>query len=114
MIFSFSTNAFDVDKAREAAKLFVGYHDFRTFMHKGTKLPDKITRRTIEMLNIEEQPLNYYTKYSWPFCINNKLTEYKFFHIYVKSNGFLYKQVSFVSFLFSLQNFPTMPSFSKF
>lgn len=79
---------------RDAAKLFVGLHDFRSFMAKSTLASEKITRRVITNLDIFEGKSLCCSEYSWPLCITNDITDYKFFDIYVKSSGFLYKQVS--------------------
>ncbi|GJQ71332.1 putative nucleic acid binding protein [Trypoxylus dichotomus] len=60
------TNTFDIDKFKDASQLFLGLHDFRTFMGKGSQQKDKITRRVIDRLDIEETAPIYYHSYSWP------------------------------------------------
>lgn len=79
---------------RDTAKLFLGLHDFRTFMAKSPKASDKMTRRVITNLDIVEGKSFCCSPYSWPLCVTNDISDYKFFDIYVKSSGFLYKQVS--------------------
>lgn len=80
---------------QEAAKLFLGTHDFRTFMGKETLASDKMTRRTIYSLDITNGDSHLYSKYSWPFCATNATSDYKFYDIYFKASGYLYKQVGF-------------------
>lgn len=93
---TFSTSTFDVDKMKEASKLFLGLHDFRTFMGKGTHHLNKVTRRVLDRLDVCEASPTFYSQYSWPVLstpINNNV-EYKFFDVYVQARGFLYNQVS--------------------
>lgn len=90
----FSTDTFDVDKMKEATKLFLGLHDFRSFMGKGSSQPEKVTRRIINKLDFTEACSACYSPYSWPQCMSNDKSEYRFFDIYIKSSGFLYNQVS--------------------
>ncbi|XP_030750534.1 tRNA pseudouridine synthase-like 1 [Sitophilus oryzae] len=45
---------FDINIMRQAAKMFEGFHDFRTFMGK-TKDDDRITRRSIDSVIIIER-----------------------------------------------------------
>lgn len=80
---------------REAAKLFEGFHDFRTFMGKVPYYENKSTRRTIEYIKIVENKPFLYTSYSWPEYVTNRIEDCLFLDIYIKSKGFLYKQVSF-------------------
>lgn len=91
----FSTDKFDIDKMKEASKLFLGLHDFRTFMGRGSHQPDKVTRRTLDRLDISEGSPACYSPYSWPFCASTENMDYKFLDIYMKASGFLYNQVSF-------------------
>lgn len=92
----FSTNTFDVDKMKDAAKLFLGFHDFRSFMGKASLQPDKVTRRILDRLDIAEVPSTCYSSYSWPFCMSINESDYKFLDIYIKAKGFLYRQVSYL------------------
>lgn len=97
----FSTNTFDLNKVREAADLFVGLHDFRTFMHKSTLEPDKMTRRTIEKLEIKEGQSLWTNEYSWPTCVLDSSTRnYKPYNIVLTGSGFLQRQVMIVQSLF--------------
>lgn len=96
--FDFSTETFDVDKMKEASKLFLGLHDFRTFMGKGSLKPDKITRRVLDRLDVVEGPLPCYSAYSWPVCVSNDKSDYKFLDVYMKASGFLYRQVGVFNF----------------
>lgn len=89
----YSTNTFDIDKFKDASRLFLGLHDFRTFMGRGSKQPDKVTRRVIDRLEIINVDPTCYSSYSWPYCINDKMGDYKYYHVICKSSGFLYNQV---------------------
>lgn len=80
---------------REAAKLFLGTHDFRTFMTRETQASNKISRKTMYSLDITDGSSHLYSKYSWPFCATNATSDYKFYDIYFKASGFVYKQVGF-------------------
>ncbi|KAF5292630.1 hypothetical protein FQA39_LY13963 [Lamprigera yunnana] len=85
---------FNVNKAHEAAKLFVGYHDFRTFMHKSSFAPiHKITRKVIERCEIYESTSRWSNTYAWPFCVSYDEANYKAYDVVIKGKGFLYKQV---------------------
>ncbi|XP_017778958.1 PREDICTED: tRNA pseudouridine synthase-like 1 [Nicrophorus vespilloides] len=88
-----STSTFDVEKFSSACKLFHGLHDFRSFMAKGTKKPDKMTRRVIKRLEIVEASGHFYNEYSWPTFGITEESDCKFYNIFIESNGFLYKQV---------------------
>lgn len=90
----YSTNNFDVTKMKEAAKLFLGLHDFRSFMNTSKDSIDKVTRREMTSLDISEGNCLCYSDYSWPLCLINDTSDYKFYNIYIKSSGFLYRQVS--------------------
>lgn len=79
---------------KEASKLFLGLHDFRTFMGKGSSQPEKVTRRVIDKLDVTEACSAQYSPYSWPQCMSVDKADYKFLDIYVKASGFLYNQVS--------------------
>lgn len=79
---------------KEASKLFLGLHDFRTFMGKGSQQSEKITRRIIDKLEISEARSACYSPYSWPSCMSNSKSDYKYFDFYIKASGFLYNQVS--------------------
>lgn len=89
----FSTNTFDVDKFTSASQLFLGLHDFRSFMGKASKAPDKITRRIIDKLEIIETQPTCYSSYSWPQCMYNNKSDYTFYNVICQSPGFLYNQV---------------------
>ncbi|KAK4876145.1 hypothetical protein RN001_012567 [Aquatica leii] len=84
---------FDVDKLKEAAKVFTGYHDFRTFMHKSSILPDKLTKKIIEKCEIHEDVPHWSKTYGWPYCVSCNEADYKVYNIIIKANGFLYRQV---------------------
>nr|XP_022918176.1 tRNA pseudouridine synthase-like 1 isoform X2 [Onthophagus taurus] len=86
-------NDFDIDKAKDACKLFEGLHDFRTFMGRGSKQQNKITRKVVEKLDIIDEGHRFYTNFSWPNCINQNESDYKFYNIYCKGNAFVYNQV---------------------
>lgn len=99
----FSSDTFDVDKMKEASKLFLGWRDFRSFMGKGTHHADKITRRTVDRLDVVETSPLLYSPYSWPSCMSFDKSDYQFLDIYMKADGFLYRQVSaLMLLLFSL------------
>lgn len=82
---------------REAAKLFLGYHDFKTFSakdaSKNSNGKNKLTRRTITKFSIEEIPINLYSNFSMPTFGLNRKAIYKCYDIYVEAPGFLYNQV---------------------
>ncbi|KAK9718776.1 RNA recognition motif [Popillia japonica] len=88
------TNTFDVDKFTSASQLFLGLHDFRSFMGKASKAPDKITRRKIDKLEIIETQPTCYSSYSWPQCMYNNKSDYTFYNVICQSPGFLYNQCS--------------------
>lgn len=93
----FSKNNFSVDAMREAAALFEGYHDFRTFMGK-TKDSDRLTRREIHSIKIIErkkQDIGVSTNFSWPtIAVSSDVPDsHVIVDVYVKGKGFLYKQV---------------------
>lgn len=82
---------------REAAALFEGYHDFRTFMGK-TLDSDRFTRREIQSIKIIErrkQDIGVSTNFSWPtIAVSNDVPEsHVIVDVYFKGKGFLYKQV---------------------
>lgn len=94
----FSADSFNLEAMREASRLFLGLHDFRTFMGKETSVPEKITRRVVDQLDVVETPALCYSPYSWPSFMSNEKSDYTFLNIYMKSSGFLYKQVSHKEF----------------
>ncbi|KAK9879891.1 hypothetical protein WA026_008391 [Henosepilachna vigintioctopunctata] len=92
----FSTcSDFDENIMRDAAKLFLGFHDFKTFMGKGSQSSqiDKITRRFISDIKIEKASSNNYSYFSIPLHGLNRHAEFEYFNIYIKAPGFLYNQV---------------------
>lgn len=80
----------------EASKMFVGYHDFRTFMNKQLNGSEKITRKHIDNVTISRKQLPGYSSYSWPSYLNCEDEQYLPIDIYVKGSSFLYRQVSFL------------------
>ncbi|XP_044754129.1 tRNA pseudouridine synthase-like 1 isoform X2 [Coccinella septempunctata] len=89
---------FDEESMMEAAKLFLGYHDFKTFSAKDTSYfkyhgKQRLTRRTITKLSIEKSPMNLYSSYSMPTYYGfNRKVSYKSYDIYIESAGFLHNQ----------------------
>ncbi|XP_074036346.1 uncharacterized protein isoform X2 [Leptinotarsa decemlineata] len=78
---------------KETAKLFEGYHDYRSFMGKVLDR-QKMTRRAIEYIKIINKEKTGYSHYSWPTLIDGPNPQnYVYLDIYMKSAGFLYKQV---------------------
>lgn len=90
----YCTDTFDLDKMREGANLFEGYHDFRSFMGNHKNEPDKVTRRIIEYVKIQQVDRYGYSTYSWPKIIETPFDDYLFIDVYMKSPGFLYRQGS--------------------
>lgn len=80
---------------REAAKLFEGLHDFRSFMGKGSQDPDKMTRRFINRVEICNGRPSTYSSFSWPSVATGSKEDFQFYDIYVQATGFLYRQVRF-------------------
>jgi tRNA U38,U39,U40 pseudouridine synthase TruA len=79
---------------KQASKLFEGLHDFRTFMARGSKDPDKMTRRVVNRVEIiEGKPLTS-CSYSWPSFMCPSREDYQYYDVYVQASGFLYRQVS--------------------
>ncbi|KAF5306194.1 hypothetical protein FQR65_LT07471 [Abscondita terminalis] len=89
-----SYEGFDVDKMRESAKLFVGFHDFKTFMHREKYQGDKLTKKVIEICDVNEDVQHWSNFYGWPACVTCNEADYKVYNIIIKANGFLYRQVS--------------------
>ncbi|XP_056639491.1 tRNA pseudouridine synthase A isoform X2 [Diorhabda sublineata] len=87
----FCTDTFDIEKMKEGAKLFEGYHDFRTFMGKNKQPGYKLTRREVEYITIKKIERPGYSSYSWPPFTETE--NYLFLDVYMKSKGFLYRQV---------------------
>lgn len=79
----------------EGSEMFVGYHDFRTFMNKNLNDPEQITRKHIEYVKIIRRQLPGYSSYSWPSIPNCEDLQYLPIDIYIKGKSFLYRQVSF-------------------
>lgn len=87
----FCTDTFDIEKMKEGAKLFEGYHDFRTFMGKNKQPGYKLTRRVVDYIAIRKIDKPGYSTYSWPHFTHPE--DYLFLDVYMKSKGFLYRQV---------------------
>lgn len=79
----------------EASKMFVGYHDFRTFMNKHFEGSERITRKYIDSVKIVKRQLPGYSDYSWPSFVKSDNEQYFAIDIYIKGPSFLYRQVSF-------------------
>lgn len=80
---------------KKASKLFLGEHDFRTFMGRSPVNMDKDTRRHINRFDIlESKPLTN-SSYSWPNIGHTNIADYQFFDVYIESKSFLFRQVSF-------------------
>lgn len=77
----------------KASKMFVGYHDFRTFMNKHVNSSEKITRKHIDDVIISRRQLPGYSSYSWPSVLNGEDGQYIAIDIYIKGSSFLYRQV---------------------
>ncbi|KAH1009118.1 hypothetical protein HUJ04_001529 [Dendroctonus ponderosae] len=95
--FYVSTNSFNLDTMREAAKLLEGFHDFRTFMAT-SKDSDRITRKKLDSIRIIErskEQVGVSWPYSWPAVAvqNSKEQSHRILDMYFKGKGFLYKQV---------------------
>ncbi|CAH1154095.1 unnamed protein product [Phaedon cochleariae] len=87
------TDTLDLNIMNEGARVLEGYHDYRTFMSKHSGHEEKITRKTIEYIKILQMPHPGYSIYSWPLVAEPEFNEYIFIDVYIKSSGFLYKQV---------------------
>lgn len=89
--YRFSTKQFDIDRVRDAAQLFVGRHDFRTFMGTSNlikKLPARFaTREIISMDIVPGQPKT--TKLNFEFA--NK--HFQYWNIHVNAKSFVYRQI---------------------
>ncbi|XP_068899250.1 tRNA pseudouridine synthase-like 1 isoform X3 [Tenebrio molitor] len=86
------TDTFDINEMKRASKLFEGLHDFRTFMARGSKDPDKMTRRVVNRVEIiEGKPLTS-CSYSWPSFMCPSREDYQYYDVYVQASGFLYRQ----------------------
>lgn len=83
---------------KEAGKMMEGLHDFRSFMKKFEGSEYKNTRRNVEHIKIMDCPIkNQYCTYSWPPLLVKKDIQYLSIDVYIKSTGFLYRQVNFYS-----------------
>ncbi|XP_050501442.1 tRNA pseudouridine synthase-like 1 [Diabrotica virgifera virgifera] len=89
----YCTNTFDIERMKEGAKLLEGYHDFRSFMGKITQQEYKLTRRVLEYIHINHTGRPGYSPYSWPDFTHTSQNDYIFLDVYIKSKGFLYRQV---------------------
>lgn len=92
----FSTSNFNLETMREAAKLFEGFHDFRTFMATG-KDSDRITRKylsSVQIIERSKEQIGVSWPYSWPVACDGKRNSHRILDMYFKGKGFLYKQVS--------------------
>ncbi|EFA10606.2 tRNA pseudouridine synthase-like 1 [Tribolium castaneum] len=89
----FYCDSFNIDEMKEAAKVFEGLHDFRTFMGRGSHDPDKITRRVVTRVDVCDGRALTYSSFSWPRFASGSAENYQFYDIYVQATGFLYRQV---------------------
>ena len=84
-----SVDKFDTEKVQQAAKLFEGFHDFRTFMANPRNINGKkITRRLINVSDF--RPAVRLSNFG--HCEHDFRVEY--WDFYFESKGFLYNQVS--------------------
>ncbi|KAL1491418.1 hypothetical protein ABEB36_012019 [Hypothenemus hampei] len=90
----YCTENFDIEMMRKAAKMFEGFHDFRTFMGK-VQDSNRITRReifSIEILERKMEDFTYSDRFSWPAIAETRKSNI-ILDIYFNGKGFLYKQV---------------------
>lgn len=91
LIFLFRNTNFNLDAVQEVLPLFVGTHDFRTFMGMNKSIKEKhcmFSIRTIQCLTFERaQTLT--TTFNKP--LSEKL--YDFYEVQVTAKSFLYRQV---------------------
>ncbi|CAK1552621.1 unnamed protein product [Leptosia nina] len=79
---------FDIERVREAAKLFVGYHDFTTFKKFDKLFENKNNRRTIYSIDVRPgRPL--VTSYT-DNHINNDL---EYWEVEIKGRSFVHNQI---------------------
>lgn len=90
---------FDIERLRTATRIFLGLHDFRTFMsvsrqHSPTRDHPRYTVRTIDEITIKPGK-------SAAVGANAELAEniYDYWEIEIKAKAFLYKQVSVILFM---------------
>lgn len=75
-----------------ATRLFLGLHDFRTFMGKGSHFLHKNTRRTLQRIDlIKGIPAS--SAESCNLSNIDNLSMYDYWNVVCKSEGFLYNQV---------------------
>ncbi|XP_058449888.1 tRNA pseudouridine synthase-like 1 isoform X2 [Malaya genurostris] len=91
---------FDIEKLKRVASIFVGYHDFRTFMaiSKGNpkQLEPSHTLRSIQSITVERGTC-------MTLSFNRDLVEhfYDYWDIRIKGRSFLYKQFHVFPLIFS-------------
>lgn len=88
-----STENFNWEKVNETTKLLSGYHDFRTFMGRGSHYLHKITRRDLKIKIINGFSGIICDSTNYGLC--NSFEKYDYFNFIFQSKGFLYNQVSF-------------------
>uniref|UniRef100_W8BMP8 tRNA pseudouridine synthase n=1 Tax=Ceratitis capitata TaxID=7213 RepID=W8BMP8_CERCA len=91
--FFLQNSTFDIERLRAASGIFIGRHDFRTFMsvsrqHSPTRDHPNYTVRTIDEINVRPGK-------STAIGANAVLAEslYNYWEIEIKAKAFLYKQV---------------------
>lgn len=92
---------FDIERLREVTRMFLGLHDFRTFMsvsrqQSPTRDHPRYTVRTIDEIIVKPGK-------SSAIGANAELAEniYDYWEIEFKAKAFLYKQVSVILFNFN-------------
>lgn len=74
--------------------MFVGLHDFRTFMHKSIGEIDKVTRRTVTELNVTEARLCHFSdKYSYFLPGGMRKENFTYYDVHISASGFVRRQV---------------------
>lgn len=71
-------------------------------MGKASKQPDKITRRSLDKIEFNKVANLHYSNFSVPYCVD-KPYSHEYYHLIVKSSGFLYNQV-FIFLIFVALN----------
>ena len=86
----FVERTIDVEKMREAAKLFYGKFDFTTFSTKNNRTNSIKTKSPIKTLSrFEFKERNV----SDDSLFDSRYNNFKFYDVYVKADGFLYNQI---------------------
>lgn len=87
--FRYSSKQFDIDRVKDAAQLFIGRHDFQTFMGQTRReLPVPFTIRTINSIDIvpgRPQTTRFNLKYA-----NN---HFNYWDIHINAKSFIYNQI---------------------